>query len=381
MACGAVVVLAVGVVVAMAALWPGDQTVKDRRGTRPVREHEAKVTGVEQVRCPTPRQRHCARATATLTEGPNRGRDAAFDASTASEDAAVEIGDRVFLAANELPEGTPTTGVEPYTLTGFQRHNALLLLTAIFVAFVVVLGRLRGALALVGLALSLLIVVKFVVPAILDGRAPVTVAVVGGLAVMILTILLCHGFGPQSVAAILGTSASLSLTAGLAAAFIELTNISGISSEESQLVLAGREDLSLSGLILAGMVIGALGVLDDLTVSQASAVMALRRASPSSGWRALYREALTVGRDHVAATVNTLVLAYVGAALPVLLIISVAGTTLGEAANIEEIAQEIVATLVGSIGLIVAVPITTALAAVLAARLPRGRLPQSAHAH
>jgi len=209
----------------------------------------------------------------------------------------------------------------------------------------------------------------------------VTVAVVGALAVMILTILLCHGFGPQSIAAILGTSASLALTAGLAAAFIELANISGISSEESQLVLAGREDLSLRGLILAGIVIGALGVLDDLTVSQASAVMALRRALPSSGWRALYREALTVGRDHVAATVNTLVLAYVGAALPVLLIISVGGTTLGEAANIEEIAQEIVATLVGSIGLIAAVPIRTALAAVLAVRLPRGRLPQPAHAH
>jgi len=374
-------VLAVAVAVAMLALWPSDHTTAAPRGAPAVPEHEAKVMAVESVRCPTRQQRHCARAKATFTEGPRRGETASFDASTAGKDASVNVGDQVFLVANDVPEGEPSPGVEAYTLTGFQRHDALVLLTAIFVAFVVIFGRLRGAMALVGLAVSLFIVVKFVVPAILEGRAPVMVAVVGALAVMIVTILLCHGFGPQSIAAILGTSASLGLTAGLAAAFIELANISGVSSEESQLVLAGRADLSLNGLILAGMVIGALGVLDDLTVSQASAVMALRRASPTSGWRSLYRQALTVGRDHVAATVNTLVLAYVGAGLPVLLIISVGGTTLGEAANIEEIAQEIVATLVGSIGLIVAVPITTALTAMLAARLPGSGLPHAAHAH
>jgi uncharacterized membrane protein len=129
------------------------------------------------------------------------------------------------------------------------------------------------------------------------------------------------------------------------------------------------------------MIIGALGVLDDLTVSQASTVMALRRAAPHRSAVALYREALTVGRDHVAATVNTLVLAYVGAALPVLLIFSVGGTTFGQAVNIEQVAQEILATLVGSIGLVVAVPVTTALAALLAVRIPQETLRRHAHGH
>ena len=151
LACGAVGALAVAVIVAMAALWPGDQTVKGPHADRAVQEHEAKVVTVRRVPCQTPQQRRCARAEATLTDGPERGKTASFDASTAGEAASIDVGDRVFLAANELPDGAPLTGVEPYTLTGFQRHNALLLLTAIFVGLVVVLGRLRGGLALVGL--------------------------------------------------------------------------------------------------------------------------------------------------------------------------------------------------------------------------------------
>ncbi|MGD9795265.1 MAG: YibE/F family protein [Acidimicrobiia bacterium] len=379
LACGAVGMLALAVAVALIALWPGSQETDARRGAAP--DHEARVVAVGSVRCPTPQQRHCARAKARFTEGPERGNVGSFDASTAGEAAAVDVGNKVFLASNKLPNQELAEGVEPYSLTGFQRHGPLLLLVALFVGFVLLLGRVRGAMALVGLAISLLLVVKFVVPAILDGRSPILVATVGALAVMIVTIALCHGLGAQSIAAILGTTVSLALTLALASIFIGLTNITGASSEESQLVLAGRSDLSLDGLILAGMIIGALGVLDDLTVSQASTVMALRRANPTKRWRELYREAVTVGRDHVAATVNTLVLAYVGAALPILLIFSVGGTTFGEAVNIEEVAIEIVATLVGSIGLITAVPITTALAAVLAARLPTRALPHQQHAH
>jgi uncharacterized membrane protein len=148
-------------------------------------------------------------------------------------------------------------------------------------------------------------------------------------------------------------------------------------------VLQGISGGSLSpqGLLLAGVVIGALGVLDDVTVSQASTVAALRRAAPERGGRELYREALTVGRDHLAATVNTLALAYAGAALPVLLIFSTTGTGLGEAINREIVAQELVALLVGSIGIAAAVPLTTAVAVVLARRLPDAALPEHAHGH
>jgi len=235
--------------------------------------------------------------------------------------------------------------------------------------------------ALVGLGVSLGVVILFGVPAILDGRPPLAVALAGGLAVMLATIALAHGLGPKSIAAALGTAASLGLTVGLALAFTELAHLSGFASEEAALVQASGADISLEGLVLAGMVIGALGVLDDVTVSQASAVMALRRANPAQRWHELYRGALDVGRDHVAATVNTLVLAYAGASLPILLVFSVGATPFADAVNGEAVAEQIVATLVGSIGLIAAVPITTALAALLASRLPAERLPTASHAH
>lgn len=218
---------------------------------------------------------------------------------------------------------------------------------------------------------SLGIVAAFVVPAILQGEPPVLVAFVGSMAIMFATVALAHGVDPKSAAALLGTTAALALTVVLAVVFVELTQITGFSSEEATLLKAGTFGrVSPQGLVLAGIVIGALGVLDDVTVSQASTVMALRRANPAQGVAELYRRALEVGRDHIAATVNTLVLAYVGAALPILLIFSNQQTSFGEAVNREPVAEQIVATLVGSIGLIAAVPLTTLMAALLAVRLP-----------
>jgi uncharacterized membrane protein len=239
-------------------------------------------------------------------------------------------------------------------------------LALVFVAVVLLFARLRGALSLLGLGVSLAIVLVFVVPAILDGESPLAVAVVGSLAVALVTIPLAHGRGPKSLAAVLGTAASLLLTALLALVFTEAAHLTGFSSEEATFLQLSGADLSLEGLLLAGMVIGALGVLDDVTVSQASTVLALRGAAPSLGFRQLFARALRVGRDHVSATVNTLVLAYVGASLPVLIIFSSADVGLGDALNLEVVAKEVVATLVGSIGLIAAVPVTTALAALLA---------------
>jgi uncharacterized membrane protein len=233
----------------------------------------------------------------------------------------------------------------------------------------------------VGLAASLAVVIFFVVPAILDGRPPLAVALAGGVAVMLVTIALAHGLGAKSIAAALGTAFSLALTVGLALLFTNLTHLTGFSSEEAVLLNATGAGVSFKGLVLAGMVIAALGVLDDVTVSQASTVMALRRAHPGQTLGQLYRGALEVGRDHVAATVNTLVLAYAGASLPILLVFSVGATPFADAVNGEAVAEPIVATLVGSIGLIAAVPITTALAALLATRLPAERLPDAAHGH
>jgi len=192
-----------------------------------------------------------------------------------------------------------------YTLADFERRAPILWLALAFAALVIVFGRLRGALSLVGLTISLAVILAFVVPAILDGHPPLAVAVVGSLAVMLATVSLAHGWGPKSLAAMLGTAVSLALVAVLALTFTNLTHLTGLSSEEATLLLQSGADVSLEGLLLAGIVIAALGVLDDVTVSQASTVLALRAANPTLGFRQLYARALRVGQDHVSATVNT----------------------------------------------------------------------------
>jgi uncharacterized membrane protein len=175
---------------------------------------------------------------------------------------------------------------------------------------------------------------------------------------------------------------SLMLTVGLAVIFTDLAHLTGLATEEAGFLQSSGSEISVEGLLLAGMVIGALGVLDDVTISQSSTVLALRSATPALGFRDLFTRAMRVGRDHVSATVNTLVLAYAGASLPVLLIFSSGELGFFDAANVELVAKEIVATLVGSIGLIAAVPITTALAALLSGEVDAEELAEvHAHAH
>jgi uncharacterized membrane protein len=364
-------VLALATVAGLAILWPGDAETQLGGGVA-VESYDAEVVEVEETLCPGFGQQRCQLATVRLDEGPDEGRRVQLQlGATAGLDPDLDPGDDVRVAeAAEPPPGAPPVTGTGYSLHDFQRGTPMLVLALIFVAVVLLFARLRGALSLVGLVFSLAVVLVFVVPAILDGEPPLAVAVVGGLAIALVTIPLAHGRGPKSLAAVLGTAASLLLTAMLALLFTEAAHLTGFSSEEAAFLQVSGADLSLEGLLLAGMVIGALGVLDDVTVSQASTVLALRGAAPQLGFRELFGRALRVGRDHVSATVNTLVLAYVGASLPVLLIFSSADIGLGDALNLEVVAKEVVATLVGSIGLIAAVPITTALATLLALREP-----------
>jgi uncharacterized membrane protein len=357
----ALVVIAAGTIVSMVALWPGDVDAPVSEGLAGDTER-ATVTSVTYEACPPPQTGECGTAEARLEGGPVEGDVTTLTLGGAGLEPELEPGDEVRVAR---AEGGPTAEAT-YTLVDFERRGPLLWLAIVFAALVVLFGRLRGALSLVGLAISLAVVVAFIVPAILDGSAPLAVAIVGSLAIMLATVSLAHGLGPKSLAAMLGTAVSLALVAVLALAFTELAHITGLSSEEAAILLQGGADVSLEGLLLAGIVIAALGVLDDVTVSQASTVLALRAANPQQGFRELYAGALRVGRDHVSATVNTLVLAYVGASLPLLLIFSSGEIGLVDAVSTELIAKEVVGTLVGSIGLIAAVPITTALAAVLA---------------
>jgi uncharacterized membrane protein len=270
-------------------------------------------------------------------------------------------GQRVKLTAFSTP-GQPVT----YGIQDFQRGLPLTLLAVLFVGAVIGFGRLQGARALLGLVITAVVVVSFLVPTVLDGASPVLSALTASVAIMIVTLYLSHGVSPKTTAAAVGTAGALLLTGLLAAAFVGAANITGLSSEEARLANLEAGGLSLRGLLLAGIILGGLGVLDDVTVSQSSTVFALYRANPDTTFGALTRRALSVGRDHIAATVNTLFLAYAGASLPLLILFATGIDPLGTVLTSEIVAVEVVRTLVGSIGLIAAVPLTTALAAALA---------------
>jgi uncharacterized membrane protein len=377
-------VVLVGVtVVGVIDLWPEHRTVAAPSFKRPP-SYKAEDLGVVATPCRIPGARACRRVTVRLGAGPDRGATTTFRFGDGGPTARVSVGDRVLVYKNRLPRNAVLAGgVRPdaYAFSDFERKPALLWLAFAFALVVIAAGRWQGVRALLGLAASLIVVVAFVVPAILDGKPPSHVAALGALGVMLLTIPLVHGANAKSLAACLGTAASLLLTLGLATAFTNLAHLTGLTSDEA-VYLQATSSVSIRGLLLAGMLIGALGVLADTTVTQASTVITLRRANPSLRFRELVTHATAVGRDHIAATVNTLVLAYTGAALPVLLIFSIGGTSLGDAVNSEVVAQEIVAAAVGSIGLIAAVPLTTALAALLALKLPEEALRgEQAHVH
>ena len=371
--------VALATAIAIAVLWPDDDrpTVSGPLGDSEL----ADVRSVTEEACAPPAEGECVSAEIEMRSGPDEGTTQALTLGVAGEPVAdLSVGDEIRVLRAEAPD----TGAVTYSFADFERKSTLLWLALAFVLLVLLFARLRGALSLLGLALSLAIIVGFIVPAILSGEEPFAVAVAGSLAVMLVTIPLAHGIGPKSLAAMLGTAASLLLTAVLALAATSLANLTGLSSEEALLLDVSGADISFQGLLVAGMVIGALGVLDDVTVSQASTVFALRAANAAQGFRELVGRAMTVGRDHVSATVNTLVLAYAGSALPVLLVFGASDVSLGAAANLELVAREIVAMLVGSIGLIAAVPITTALAAWLAGSVDEAEIAaqaEGAHVH
>jgi uncharacterized membrane protein len=381
----AFVILVAISVVGIVKLWPEHQHLRSGRfaaASQP-QTQKATVLGIDSIACPGRGQRGCLRVRFELTEGKKKGTRSTLSLVDAAGPSRIAVGDRIVVYKNQLPPGARLGGarLDAYSFSDFQRTGPLVWLALAFALLVLAAGRLQGARALIGLAGSLSMLVFFVVPAILGGRSATQVAIFGAFGVMLLTIPLAHGANVKSLAACLGTAVSLGLTLGLADVFTRLAHLSGLTSDEA-IYLHSTSGVSLRGLLLAGMVIGALGVLGDTTVTQASTVLALRRANPALGFGQLFTHATSVGRDHIAATVNTLVLAYAGAALPILLIFNAAGTSFGSAVNSEAVAEQIVATLVGSIGLIAAVPVTTALAALLATRLdPRTLAHEHLHAH
>ncbi|MFJ4278192.1 YibE/F family protein [Streptomyces massasporeus] len=373
---------AAAVLVGLAVLWPGGAPSHERTGVGFDRQtQDATVTKVVEVSCkeagasgvpPTgdtstaegssavqQEKGTCKRATIRVDSGDDKGRTFT-EIVQPDQSRQLHEGQEVVVAY----EPSAPKDLQ-YSVTDINRRLPMGLLAGIFAIAVVVVGRLRGVMALVALAISFMVLNFFILPAILQGSNPLVVAVVGASAIMLIALYLCHGLSARTSVAVLGTLISLLLIGVLGSVFIDWAALSGNTDDNTGLIHGLYPTIDMSGLLLAGVIIGSLGVLDDVTVTQTSAVWELHEANPSMGWRGLYRAGIRIGRDHIASVVNTLVLAYAGAALPLLLLFSIAQSSVGTVANSELVAEEIVRTLVGSIGLVASVPVTTALAALV----------------
>lgn len=295
-----------------------------------------------------------------LGEGADEGDVVAIGELSPEAGTDLDDGDRIAVARYEDLEGE-----DAYSFADHDRRRPLQVLALVFAAAVVALGRWTGLRALIAVGVSLLALTAFVLPAILQGESPVAVSLVGASAVAVVAVLFTHGVTARSAAALAGTLVSLVLVAVLAWIFVAATDLTGLADESAGFLRITAGEVDLQGLLLGGVVIGALGVLDDVTVTQVSAVWELHRADPSLSWRRLYASGVRIGRDHIASTVNTLVLAYAGASLPLFLLFTQAQQGLVDSLNSEVVAVEVVRTLVGSIGLVASVPLTTALAALV----------------
>ncbi|GLP70560.1 membrane protein [Streptomyces sp. TUS-ST3] len=368
--------------VGLAVLWPGGAPGHERTGVGFDRQtQQATVSKVVSVSC---KSVNASGETPTGDTSTAEGSSAEQQANGTCKKATIRVDTgndtgRTFTEivqpdqSRQLHEGQKVVvAYEPsapkdlqYSVTDVNRKLPMGLLAGIFALAVVVVGRLRGVMALVALAISFMVLNFFILPAILQGSNPLLVAVIGSSAIMLIALYMCHGLSARTSVAVLGTLISLVLIGILGSQFIGWAALTGNTDDNTGLIHGLYPSIDMSGLLLAGVIIGSLGVLDDVTVTQTSAVWELHEANPTMGWRGLYRAGIRIGRDHIASVVNTLVLAYAGAALPLLLLFSIAQSSVGTVANSELVAEEIVRTLVGSIGLVASVPVTTALAALV----------------
>jgi uncharacterized membrane protein len=271
----------------------------------------------------------------------------------------LEEGDRIFVDRLIAIDGT-----EYYLFKDVERRPQLVYLGVLFLVLVVVFAGWQGVRAVGSLMLSVAAILLLLVPALLKGYSPVLVSL--GIAAVILaaTLFLTHGVNARSVIAYIGTLTAVAVTCVVSLISVSSMRLTGFASDASVFLnFSTGGTLDFAGLLLGSIIIGLLGVLDDVSITQASVVQELRAANRSLTWRELYGRALRVGRDHVGSLVNTLALAYVGAALPLVLLFARADSALALTLNQEVVAVELVRIIVGSIGLVLAVPATTLLAA------------------
>ncbi len=285
------------------------------------------------------------------------------------QDAAAAIGDEDGDDVSATPQ-EPTAPI--YTYFDHQRTIPLALLFVAYLVVVAVVARGNGLRALVGLAVGVAIVVWFLLPAILAGENPVLVAIVAAGAMIFPSVYLAHGVSIRTTTAVIGTFGGVAVTVLIALVASRPAGMTGSDEETAQMLFGADPGISLAAVFLTGVIISGLGALNDVTITQASSVWELRAAMPDGSRWEVFASAMRIGRDHIASTVYTLAYAYIGSALPVLLLASTIDRSLLDTLASGEIAAEVFRTLVASIGLVLAIPLTTAVAALLASTPSRG---------
>lgn len=378
---GLLVAIGLAVILGAIALWPPEQKTdiplpfQNAAGTA-VSTESGQVVSSQIAACGSPSVGavilappapappgggQCVVALIRIDSGPNGGAKTLLEFSPGPGQPHFAGADHIRLS-RQVDQGGNTT----YAFYDFERTWALIVLAAAFAVMIVVIARWRGLRALVGIVAAFVVLVVFLLPALRAGAPAVPVALIASAAILYAVIYLAHGVNLQTSAALLGTLAALSLAAVLSSGAIQLAHLTGLSQDQNAEVSAYLGHVSITGLLLAGFIIGSLGVLNDVTVTQASTVFELAKLANGTSRRVIFGAAMRVGRDHIASTVYTLVLAYAGSALPLLLLFSVANRSLSDVLTTESVAIEIVRSAVGGIALAMSVPLTTAIAAILA---------------
>ncbi|MGY1696037.1 MULTISPECIES: YibE/F family protein [unclassified Geodermatophilus] len=355
-------------VVGLVVLWPADEPTRAQQvaetflppGTT---YPDGRIVSLQTFPCGDPgtAQATCATAVVEVLEGPGAGEYQQVDLAADVVANGVAEGDTVVLTRDPGAEGGAS-----YQFYDLARATPMLVLAVAFALVTVAVARLRGLAALVGLAFAFFVLLQFVLPALLAGSSPTLVSLVGSAAIMFVVLYLAHGFSARTTTALVGTLFGLALVTVLGSVSVGVARLTGLTNEETIQLATFDPTLDFSGLVIAGVVVAGLGVLNDVTITQASALWQLKEVDPAMGWRDLYRRGMAVGRDHIASTVYTIVFAYAGAALPLLLLFELYAQPAGVVLTSSALAEEVIRTLVGAIALVLAVPVTTAAGAFFA---------------
>jgi uncharacterized membrane protein len=358
-------------VIGLVALWPSGDASRAQQAAESFQPPgttypDATVQSLQTVDCSdgsaSGQQLTCGTAVVEVTDGDGAGDFVSIDLPPEVVGAGIEVGDGFVLTRSI----DPASGDPSYAFADFQRSTPVITLALAFVLVVAAVARLRGVAALVGLGFAFVVLLQFILPGILTESSPTLVTLVGSAAIMFVVLYLAHGFSARTTTALIGTLFGLVLVAVMGALAVSSARLLGFSSEETIQLQTYDPTLDFSGLVLAGITVAGLGVLNDVTITQASAIWQLHEVDPTMSARQLFARGMTVGRDHIASTIYTIVFAYAGASLPVLLLIEIYERPLWTTLTGSQLGEEVIRTLVGAIALVLAVPVTTAAGAFFA---------------